>query len=98
MWRGPTWINVNWVIARGFDRYGLHDVANSLRQRTMQEIERHCDQFGVPFEFYDDRCEVPPGELLRKAKYDPARRPPGDVIHDYGWTATLYTDMVYSQK
>ena len=94
MWRGPTWINVNWLIARGLDRYGMHDLAASLRARTTAEIEACCEQFGVPFEFYDDRARVAPPELLRKGRCAPDQSPYHQVIHDYGWTATLYTDML----
>jgi len=96
MCRGPTWINVNWLIARGFDRYGMHDAASMLRHRTMSEIEKHCEQSGVAFEFYDDRCKVSPPELLRKGKCAPEENPLHQVLHDYGWTATLYVDMLYS--
>ena len=97
MWRGPTWINVNWLIAHGFDRYGMHDVAEALRQRTKSEVEKCCEQFGVSFEFYDDRGDVSPPELLRKGRCAPDDSPYHQVFHDYGWTATLYADMVYSQ-
>jgi neutral trehalase len=97
MWRGPTWININWLIARGLDRYGMHDAARELRERTVAGVETYCERFGVPFEFYDDRDEVAPPELLRKGKCAPRESPYHQVFHDYGWTATLYADMVYSR-
>ncbi len=96
MWRGPVWINLNWLIARGFERYGFTDIAAGLRTRTVREIERYCDRFGVPFEFYDDRQEVSPPELLRKGQCAPDENPYHQVFHDYGWTASLYVDLVYS--
>lgn len=97
MWRGPTWININWLIAYGFDRYGMHDIAAALRHRTTGEIEKYCEEFGVSFEFYDDRCEVSPPELLRKGKCAPEDSPYHHVFYDYGWTATLYVDMIRSR-
>ena len=98
MWRGPTWINLNWLIAYGLDRYGMSDVAAELRQRTTNQIEKFCDQFGVAFEYYDDRDEVDPPALMRKGKCEPGVGSYHQVFHDYGWTATLYADMVYSQS
>ena len=52
------------------------------------------DAHGVFFEFYDDRETVPPPNLLRKGKCAPEESPYHQVVHDYGWTATLYVDLV----
>ena len=92
-WRGPVWININWLIARGFDRYGWGDVAATLRSQTMRGIEESFDKYGVLFEFYDDRREVDPPKLLRKGRCAPEASPYHQVLHDYGWTASLYVDL-----
>ena len=92
--RGPTWVQGNWLIARGFERYGMHDVAATIRHRTMDEIDKYCELLGVAFECYDDRCEIPPPELPRKGKCAPEESPYHQMVHDYGWTSTLYLDMV----
>jgi len=97
-WRGPVWVNINWLIARGLDRYGLGDVAAALRSQTMREIEGSFGKYGVLFEFYDDRREVDPPKLLRKGKCAPEESPYHQVLHDYGWTASLYVDLVYSTR
>ena len=97
MWRGPTWINMNWLIARGLDRYGYYAEAAQLRLRTRQEIETYCEAHGSIFEFYDDRGEVPPTLLLRKGKCAPQESPIHQVFHDYGWSCTLYADLVFTQ-
>lgn len=94
MWRGPVWVNINWLIARGLDRYGLHTDATDLRRRTCAEIERCCEQYGTFFEFFDDRGDCEPPALLRKGRCAPTENPLQQVFHDYGWTATLYTDLV----
>ena len=94
MWRGPTWINMNWLTARGLDRYGYRAEAADLRARTIREMERWCESHGSLFEFYDDRGEVPPPLLLRKGKCAPQEQPTHQVFHDYGWTCTLYADLV----
>ena len=96
MWRGPTWININWLVASGFERYGMHDVAILLRERTVGEIEKFCEKYSVFFEFYDDRQELDPPKLLRKGKCAPEENPLYQVFHDYGWTASLYVDLALS--
>lgn len=93
MWRGPVWVNINWLIARGFDRYGMRDVADALRGATMTEIERQCEKNGALFEYYDDRRELDPPSLLRKGECAPEKSPFNQAIYDYGWTAALYLDM-----
>ena len=92
MWRGPTWINTNWLIAEGFDRYGLWDLAARIRRRSLDEIDRWHAACGSIFEYYDDQGQVPPPRLGRKGPNDPAN-PYHQVVHDYGWSATLYVDM-----
>jgi glycogen debranching enzyme len=96
MWRGPTWINMNWLIAYGLDRYGMEEAAHRLRQQTIHHIEASCEEFGVAFEYFDDRDEVPPPQLKRKGKCAPQESAGHQAFHDYGWTATLYTDLIYS--
>ena len=94
MWRGPVWVNLNWLVTLGLRRYGLRDAADELTAQTLAEIERGYEQYGTLFEFYDDRQEVDPPHLLRKGRCAPEVSPYHQVFHDYGWTATLYVDMV----
>ncbi len=39
-WRGPMWININWLIYRGLLRYGLKDIAGTLLQKTIAVIKK----------------------------------------------------------
>jgi glycogen debranching enzyme len=39
-WRGPTWINVNWLIVDGLRRAGAADAAGRLAGRTIELIEK----------------------------------------------------------
>ena len=93
MWRGPVWININWLVARGLRRYGFNAEAEQLERRTMLELENMYLKYGVFFEFYDDRCEMDPPQLLRKGKNIPDTF--YQAFHDFGWTATLYIDFVF---
>lgn len=38
-WRGPVWAIVNWMIARGFERHGRHDMASLLDDATRDIID-----------------------------------------------------------
>jgi glycogen debranching enzyme len=40
VWRGPTWINANWYLARGLIRHGYHDLATMICDRSAELIER----------------------------------------------------------
>jgi glycogen debranching enzyme len=50
LWRGPTWIAVNWFIEKGLRNYGFNDVARVLRERTHALINTSGFR-----EFYDPR-------------------------------------------
>lgn len=98
MWRGPVWININWLIAEGLDRYGYADLADHIRRASCAEIQRWYQAEGTIYEFYDDRGELCPARMPRKGKCAPEVHPYHQVIHDYGWSATLFADMVYEGK
>lgn len=97
MWRGPVWINMNWLLVQGLKRYGFDELAETLRITTMRTIEHYFERYGVLFEFYDDRGEVDPPKMLRKGKCAPEEHPYHQVVHDFGWTATLYVDFTFNQ-
>ena len=65
----------------------------------------HCDyrveeylECGTFFEFYDDRKEVEPRALERKGKMTAEYDPYHQVFHDYGWSASLYLEMLFDPK
>ena len=39
LWRGPTWINTNWYVARGLRRHGREDLARHLEDRSAALVE-----------------------------------------------------------
>ncbi|NTU64650.1 MAG: hypothetical protein HGB05_14925, partial [Chloroflexi bacterium] len=43
MWRGPTWVNVNYLLIEGLQRTGYLDLARELRRRTLDLIGLHDD-------------------------------------------------------
>jgi neutral trehalase len=49
-WRGPIWINVNWMLFHGLRRYGFADVAERIKRDTLNLYH----DVG-PFEYFDPR-------------------------------------------
>jgi glycogen debranching enzyme len=57
MWRGPTWVNVNYLLIEGLQRCGYYDLARELRRRTLDMIV----QAGDIYEYYQPETgENPP--------------------------------------
>lgn len=94
MWRGPMWTNINYIIALGLKRYGYHAEAEEIIGDTLEIQEKYYHEHGTFFEFYDDRDEVPPPELLRKPLISKGDEVFGQPLRDYGWSATLYIEFV----
>ncbi len=43
MWRGPVWINVNYLLIEGLERSGFHQTAVDLRRKTLALVNNHAD-------------------------------------------------------
>ncbi len=43
MWRGPTWVNINYIFIEALNSIGRHDIAGDLRRRTLELIMLHDD-------------------------------------------------------
>lgn len=39
-WRGPIWINTNWMISEGFRLYGHEDIAQEIKNDSLELIKR----------------------------------------------------------
>jgi putative isomerase len=95
MWRGPTWINTNYLIFQGLRHYGLVAEANDLRARTLREIQRWYEATGAIYEYYDNFARTEPGLLHRKGGVGTAGGYGMGTIHDYGWSAALYLALAH---
>lgn len=43
MWRGPTWVNVNYLFIEGLQKCGYPELARELLERTLAVVELHAD-------------------------------------------------------
>lgn len=84
MWRGPVWININYLIGLGLERYGFKDEAEKLFADTVREEERMYARYGTFFEFYDDRRECDRPNCCAKGN---ARRGRVRIIRCFSITA-----------
>lgn len=96
MWRGPTWINMNYLIVEGLRLHERHDEAQTLADRTIELVRRYYERYGVVFEYYDSKDERPPVACDRKG---PSRgtydiRVKMDSIRDYHWSAALTACLI----
>ncbi|WP_139957169.1 MGH1-like glycoside hydrolase domain-containing protein [Flavicella sediminum] len=40
-WRGPVWINLNWILIKGLQQYGYHDVAERIKKDSLEIVEKN---------------------------------------------------------
>ncbi len=52
-WRGPVWININWMLYLGCKRYGFTEAATAIRDGSIELIEK----FGF-HEYFDPRKSI----------------------------------------
>jgi len=53
MWRGPVWININYIIIRGLEAYGFKKEALDLAAKTIELVSRDYIRTGFLWECYD---------------------------------------------
>lgn len=77
-WRGPVWININWLLFHGLQRYGEPALAARLRSESIELVRR----FGF-WEYYNPWKNLP--------KDQPNG---GYGSNNFSWTAALMIDWL----
>jgi len=99
MWRGPVWLNYNYMLIEGLIGYGFTDYAQEVKEKTFAVLDKWYKNTGTLFEFYDPEDLTSPTRLNRKGTsfepYDFTVR--YQAIRDYGWTNTLLFDMLHNE-
>lgn len=55
-WQGPTWVNTNWMVADGLERYGFTDEARHIKEQSLRAVEAHG-----PWEYFSPKDGTPAG-------------------------------------
>ena len=99
MWRGCSWLNINYFIIVGLRRYGYNEVADELRKRTLDTVYKWYERTGNLFEFYDAENVVCPWNLKRKGEQPekPDYRVHVHSITDYNWSA-CFTELLILER
>lgn len=99
MWRGPVWVNYNYMIAEGLRNYGFVCLADELRDKLLAVMNEWYLKTGTVYEFYDGENLQAPGKMNRKGKiYEPYDfTVKMQSIRDYGWSNTLCFDMLHNK-
>lgn len=96
MWRGPVWINYNYMITEGLRDYGQKELSDKITDKTLSVIDEWYRHTGTVYEFYDSENRIPPHCFNRKGEmvepYD--FRVKYQTIRDYGWSITLAFDLL----
>ena len=96
MWRGPVWINYNYMISKGLADYGYDTLSQKINDKTLEVINEWYGHTGTVYEFYDSENHIPPYCFNRKGEvFEPYDfRIKYQAIRDYGWSITLAFDLM----
>ena len=89
MWRGCSWLNINYFIILGLRKYGYTELAEELREKTLASVNKWYEETGNVFEFYDADDKICPFYLKRKGEQPekPDYKVHVHSISDYNWSA-----------
>ena len=96
MWRGPVWINYNYMISQGLAQYGYESFGLEIIEKTIAFMNHWYQTTGTIYEYYDCNHQKAPCHLNRKGlPFEPYNiNVRLQAIRDYGWSCTLLFDLL----
>jgi hypothetical protein len=96
MWRGCTWLNINYFTILSLRKYGYTDLANEMREKVLASVNHWYKETGTVFEFYDADGKINPYALKRKGDpiLPPDYRKHIHSITDYNWSACFIALLI----
>ena len=87
MWRGPMWVNTNYMVGLGLMRQNQTDAGLAVIRPAIECVRKYYERYGAIFEFYDADDTHDPRTLLRKGSHSGG-------VRDYHWSAALSFNMI----
>lgn len=99
MWRGGVWLNLNYFVIKGLKNYGYDEIADVLRTKTLDMVNKWYKKTGVIFEFYDPEDKIVPYRCDRKGKCpnNPDWRKKVHSICDFNWSASFTLLLIQNE-
>ena len=95
MWRGPTWMNLSYLVWRGLRKYGFTREAAVLREQLVNAVGDWYERDGCLWEYYDSLGVTSPRHLDRKQRLITGN---GIApISDYHWTAAVTVALLAAE-
>ena len=83
MWRGPTWINSNYMIIKGLKQYGFRQVPGELAYKTVKTVFNIFNEREMFYEYYGSLGNDKIEDFARKGEFNGPRQ------YFIGWTGLV---------
>lgn len=99
-WRGPMHIYMNCLVARGLEKYEMHDKANELKAKSLEAVMTEYQNSGVLYEFYSADGSVCAAAMPKNGAGISPFMFASDGVNsrDYAPTAAMIIDMLLSRS
>ena len=89
MWRGGVWLNLNYFVIAGLKKYGFCELAEELKNKTLEAVNKWYKKTGAIFEFYAPENDILPYQCHRKGAptSPPDWRKKVHSIIDFNWSS-----------